>query len=52
MILNDISKAEARVIELLRELRPFEYIQIKKDQNGRPDYFIVVREQKIVINDI
>lgn len=38
---------EQKILEILRELKPFETITVQKDSNGRPDYFIVTREQKI-----
>jgi hypothetical protein len=38
---------EEKILEILRELKPFETVTVQKDSNGRPDYFIVTREQKI-----
>jgi len=40
---------EQEIIKIIRELKPFEVVEIKKDQLGRPDYYIVKREQKIII---
>ncbi len=42
-----MSENEKQIIEILRELKPFETVTVQKDSNGRPDYFIVTREQKI-----
>lgn len=42
-----MSENEKQIIEILRELKPFETVTIQKDSNGKPDYFIVTREQKI-----
>jgi len=47
-----LTKTEQEIIDILRELKPFEVIEIHKDQLGRPDYYIVTRSQKIVINNI
>ena len=44
-----LSQSEQQIVEILRELKPFEVIEICKDQLGRPDYFLVKRSQKIVI---
>lgn len=43
---------EQKIIEMLRELRPYETILIQKDAMGKPDYFIVTREQKVFLNKI
>lgn len=45
----DISKKELEIIEMLRDLKPYESIEIKKDVSGKPDYYIVKREQKIFL---
>ena len=44
MILTD---TEQDIVEIMRELKPFETIEIKKDHNGQCDSYIVKREQKI-----
>lgn len=41
---------EKEILDILRELKPFEEVKVTKDQQGRPDYYIVTRTQKIVIN--
>lgn len=46
----EFTKPEQKIIEILRELKPFEVIRIVKDQNGRPDHYFVERTQKVVIN--
>lgn len=38
---------EKQIIEILRELKPFETVTVQKDSTGKVDYFIVNREQKI-----
>jgi len=45
-----LSEAEQKIIEILRELKPFEVVRIVKDQQGRPDHYFVERTQKVVIN--
>lgn len=44
-----LSKSEQNIIDILRELRPYEVIEITKDQQGRPDFYLVKRTQKIII---
>jgi hypothetical protein len=45
----ELTENEQKIIEILRELKPYEEIKIQKDQLGRPDYYIITRTQKIVI---
>jgi len=42
---------EQTIIDTLRELRPFETVAIQKDSKGKPDNFIVKREQKIFLTN-
>lgn len=42
---------EKKLLEIIRDLKPFEEIKITKDQLGRPNYYIVTRQQKVVIGD-
>jgi len=46
----EMSATERAIIELIREMRPFEKLEITKDQLGRPEYYILVRSQKLVIH--
>lgn len=46
-----MSNSEKQIIEILRELKPFERIEIVKDSQGRPDHYFIVRTQKIVIHN-
>lgn len=50
-MIYEISQNEWRMLEAIRDLRPYESISIQKDANGKPDYFIINREQKIFLND-
>lgn len=46
-----LSETEKRIIQVIRdELRPFETIKITKDISGRPDTYIIVRSEKILIS--
>lgn len=45
-----ISEVEQEIILLLREIKPFEIIEIHKDKLGRPDFYLVKREQKIIFS--
>ena len=46
----ELSKNEEQIIEILRELKPFEIVEVQKDQLGRPDYYLIKRTQKIVLS--
>ncbi len=43
----ELTENEKAIVELMRELKPFETIEIRKDNNGKADSYIVRREQKI-----
>jgi hypothetical protein len=43
----ELTQNEKDIINIMRELKPFETIEIRKDQNGNCDSYIVKREQKI-----
>jgi len=43
----ELTENEKEIILFLREAKPFETITIQKDANGKPDYYIIKREQKI-----
>lgn len=45
--MNELTENEQNIIKFLRESKPFETITIQKDANGKPDYYILTREQKI-----
>ena len=46
----ELSEVEKSIVDLMRELKPHEVIEIKKDQLGRVDHYIVHRSQKVVVN--
>jgi hypothetical protein len=41
---------ETKLLAVIRSLHPFEKIEIQADQKGRPDYFIVHRTFKEILN--
>lgn len=43
----NISENEKNILDIIREIKPFESIEIRKDNNGKLDSYIVKREQKI-----
>lgn len=43
----ELTQNEKAIIEIMRELKPFETVEIRKDHNGLADSYIVKREQKI-----
>lgn len=45
--MQSLTDNEQAIIEIMRELKPFETIEIRKDNNGMADSYIVKREQKI-----
>lgn len=49
MTIIELTKNEVEIIKILRELRPYEVIELTKDQLGRVDHYIVSRKQKIVL---
>lgn len=48
----DLTQNEKDIIEYLRDAKPYESIIIQKDANGKPDYYILKREQKIYFTDL
>ncbi len=48
----DITQNEKTMLATIRDLRPYETVTIQKDANGKPDYFIIQREQKVFLNEI
>jgi hypothetical protein len=43
----NLTQNEKDIVEIMRELKPFEVVEIRKDQNGYCDSYIVRREQKV-----
>ena len=46
-----MTENEQAILNILRELKPFEKIEVTKDQSGKIDYYIVHRSQKIILTD-
>jgi hypothetical protein len=47
--MEGLTENERKIIELLRELNPYEKIEITKDGSGKPDYYLIHRSQKIIL---
>jgi hypothetical protein len=47
-----ISTQEEYIVKLLRSLSPYEKIIILGDKDGRPNKFLIQREQKILIDEV
>lgn len=41
---------EQKILDILRDLKPFEEVRIVKDQLGRVDHYFVTRTQKIALS--
>lgn len=48
----EITPNEKIILDAVRELRPYESVNVQKDANGKPDFFIITREQKVFLTDI
>ena len=48
----ETSQNEKIMLTAIRELRPYESVSIQKDSNGKPDFFIINREQKVFLTDL
>lgn len=46
----NLSETEKQIVEILRELKPFENVLITKDQQGRPEHYLITRTQKVIIS--
>jgi hypothetical protein len=46
-MMESLTQNEKEIILFLRETKPFETITIQKDASGKPDYYIITREQKV-----
>ena len=47
--LGTISENEKRIIEQIRSLKPYEFVQITADAEGRPDSFLIHRTSKVLL---
>lgn len=46
----ELSPSEERIINELRNLKPFEKIEINADNQGRYDKFLVFKSQKFILD--
>ena len=42
----EVTKNEARLIAILRSLKPFEEVVLSADKNGQPDSYVVKRSYR------
>lgn len=49
--MNELTQNEKTIIEFLREAKPYEKIEIMKNPDGKPDYYIITRTQKLVFTN-
>jgi len=47
-----LTEAEKNMVCFLRSRKPYEVVTIRFDRNGKPDFFLVNVEQKLIINDL
>jgi len=47
-----ISPQEEYIIKLLRSLSPYEEVRIVADKEGKPNRFLIIRSQKIMVSEI
>ena len=48
--MQPLTENENTIIQFLREAKPYENILVKKDNQGKPDSYLIIREQKIILN--
>lgn len=46
-MMYQVTENEKEILDIMREIKKFETIEIRKDHNGLADSYIVKREQKI-----
>jgi hypothetical protein len=51
-MIEELNQNEKIILTAIRDLRPYESVNIQKDAMGRPDYYIIHREQKVFLNEI
>ena len=44
-------RIKQQIVNILDSLRPYEVLEIRVDNQGKPNYFLVTRTQKIVISE-
>lgn len=46
----NLTRNEQELLLILRELKPYERIEIVKDKEGRPDTYLVTRTEKKIFS--
>jgi hypothetical protein len=49
---SEYSPQEEYLLKLLRSLKPYERIEIVADKEGKPNRFLIIRSQKIMVSEI
>lgn len=49
--MQELTDNEKEIIKILREAKPYEKLEIVKDSNGKPDYYIISKSQKIILSN-
>jgi hypothetical protein len=52
LVIMELSPAEQYVINEMRKANPYEGIEIIKDAAGRPDSFLIKKQQKIMTSQL
>lgn len=47
----ELSDQEKYIVEMMRERKPYEVIEIRKDKSGRPGAYFVTRTQKLIVDE-
>ena len=46
----ELTSNEKEILEHIRDLKPYEKIEVQKDQQGKPDYYIISKSQKVILS--
>jgi len=47
--MQELNDNEKELLKHIRDLKPYEKIEIQKDQQGKPDYYIISKSQKVIL---
>lgn len=47
----ELTQNEKQIIQILRDAKPYEKIEITKDKDGKPDTYLMHRSQKLVLQN-
>lgn len=46
---SDISESEGQILRIIRNLKPFQRVEIMADGQGRPDVYIIMEASKRMV---